>query len=402
MMISTLLRRVEGAAVVSIRVAVRGGSRTEEIPGQGLLAGRALGEGTTRRDWARLAEEVESRGMSANGFGGWDAHGVAVDALVEDAEEALAIAAEMLLEPNFPADRCRLLSKQAAGELQSLADQPEVLTAWAFLEQLYGDQPQARPLQGTPESLERLTAEDLRRFHQAGLERGLVLSITGEIDVEETRGRVIGVFGSEPGIRVHEPLLSDSTTQGSRREVPTGARDQAHLYLGHLTVPRRHHDLAALEVLSVILGAGAGLTGRIPQRVREDEGLAYTSYASAVSGAGLDAGRLVAYVGTSPATLDRAERAVREEFDRLLQDGLREEEVADAKAYLIGRDPFRRETARQWADLMAEGELYGEPVDDAKWAIARIQAVDRAAVDAAARRWIRPAEMVAAVGVPKI
>ena len=390
--------------MVSIRLAVRGGSRTERIAGQGLLAGRALSEGTARRDWVSLAEDIESRGMSASGFGGWDAHGVAVDALAEDASSALAIAAEMLLEANFPADRCRLLTKQAAGELQSLADQPEVLTGWAFLRELYGEHPQARPLQGSAESLETLAAADLESFHVAGLGRGLILSITGEIDPDETRERVNSIFGAAPSssdsIGYLAPPPASPGARGARREVTTGARDQAHLYLGHLTIPRHHADLAALEVLSVILGAGAGLTGRIPERVREDEGLAYTAYASAVSGAGLDAGRLVAYVGTSPATLDRAERAVREEFDRLLQDGLREEEVTDAKAYLIGRDPFRRETARQWADLLAESDLYGEPFDDADWAVARIQAVDRAAVEEAARRWIRPEAMVAAVGLP--
>ncbi len=86
----------------------------------------------------------------------------------------------------------------------------------------------------------------------------------------------------------------------ARRELPSGAVDQAHLYLGHLTVPRLHPDHAALEVLGVVLGAGAGLTGRIPERLREREGLAYTAQATVVGGASSEPGRLVVYVATSP------------------------------------------------------------------------------------------------------
>ena len=170
----------------------------------------------------------------------------------------------------------------------------------------------------------------------------------------------------------------------------TDAEDQAHLYVGHLSVPRRHPDYAALEVLAVILGSGAGLTGRIPARIREREGLAYTAYAQTVAGSGLDCGRLVAYVGTSPATVEKAERGVIEEITRLAEDGIETAELEESRAYLLGREPFRRETARQWADLLIEAEEYGIPVDDFEHRKAELVALDRATVEAAARRHIRP------------
>jgi zinc protease len=390
-----------GAPVISVRIAVLGGARSQEAPGQCLLAGRALSEGTARRDWARLAEDVEARGMSANGFAGWDVHGVAVDALVEDGDFALEIAAEMLLEPTFPEDRCRLLSKQAVGELASFADQGDVVAGWAFLAELYRGVQQEHPMLGTVESLERLRAADIERFHRRGLEQGLLISVTGAIDEDDILRRLEASFGPAAEGVTEETSSASEVRPGLRRVVTTPGRDQAHVYVGQLTVARSHPDLAALEVLSVILGAGAGLTGRIPERVREDEGLAYTSYASAVSSAGLDRGRLVAYAGTSPATVERAEDVIRQEFDRLLADGVTDQEVADAKAYLIGRDPFRRETARQWADLLIESKLYGEPVDDPQWTTDRIAEVDRGAVEAAARKWVRPEEMVTVVGLPE-
>ena len=111
-----------------------------------------------------------------------------------------------------------------------------------------------------------------------------------------------------------------------RREVRVSS-EQAHLYLGHLTVPRNHPQVPALELLGVVLGAGSGLSGRLPERIREAEGLAYGVDARTVGGSGLEPGRFVVYVGTAPETVAQAERSVREELDRLLRDGIDDTEV---------------------------------------------------------------------------
>ena len=180
----------------------------------------------------------------------------------------------------------------------------------------------------------------------------------------------------------------------------TDAEDQAHLYVGHLTVPRNHPDYTALEMVAVTLGSGAGLTGRIPMRIREQEGLAYSANAQTVAGSGEDPGRLVAYVGTSPATVARAEAGVREEIARLVEEGIEPAELEEARAYLLGREPFRRETARQWAELLTEAVQYGLPLDDPALREAELKALDLAEVQAAARRHLRPADLQVTVGLP--
>lgn len=472
--LSVRVRRVPGPPVVAVRVWFCGGARTEAIPGQALIAGRLLAEGTRRRDFRRLAEEVESRGMLLSTYGSFETHGVALDALAADWETALEWAAEVALEPTFPEERCRWLVRQAAAELESLADQPEVLTAWGFLEQLYTPHRRALPLHGTAESLAGLTPADCAAFHRPA-ERRTVIAIAGDLDeaavsaraaelfaaagarpraepeppaphgTGEARRRVElppphegdgdgdGAAGTEPpgggthpetlGIRAGgtvpegaapggfaegavEPLDADAEpaiTHGSASgiaEAETGGAGQAHVYLGHLTVPRAHADYEALELLAVILGAGSGLAGRIPTAVRERAGLAYTATAQTVAGSGLDRGRLVAYAGTSVATAGRAERLVRDELARLVDDGITDVELDEARSYLLGRDPFSRETARQWADLMAQSEHYGLPLDDPARRRERLEAPDRAAVEEAARRHVRPDELVVTVGVP--
>src|SRR5690606_22605579 len=228
-------------------------------------------------------------------------------------------------------------------------------------DQLYAPNPRRRPVQGTVESLAALTPEACRDFHAASLARGGVLAIAGDLDEEAVRARAEELFAAAlrgPAAPAAAPPPPGGLGE-ERREIASGAVDQAHLYLGHLTVPRLHRDHAALELLGVVLGAGAGLSGRIPERLREKEGLAYTAQATAVGGASSEPGRLVVYAGTSPRTVERAERAAREELARLVEEGVSEEELAAARTYLVGREPFRRETARQWADLLAEAAYWG-------------------------------------------
>ena len=74
------------------------------------------------------------------------------------------------------------------------------------------------------------------------------------------------------------------------------------------------------------------------------------------------------------------------------------EEVDDARSYLLGREPFERETARQWADLLAESELHGLPLDNDDWLRERLEALDRPSLVSAIRRHLRPEDLRVTIG----
>lgn len=395
------VRRVEGAPVVAIRLWVRGGGRAEAIPGQALVTGRMLTEGTRTRDWKRIADESESKGMILSSDSTFEYHGVSVDALARDWEQALDWAVELLLDPAFPEDRCSWVSKQAAAELESLTDQPDVKTAWGFLGQLYAPHPRSRPLHGSEESLLAITPADCAAFHAAALTGGVKVAVAGMIDEEPVRRRLESLLASPPHRGTPLPEPAPPAGVAERCLVETEAEDQAHLFVGHLTIPRNHPDYTALEMVAVTLGSGAGLTGRIPTRIREQEGLAYSAHAQTVAGSGEDPGRLVAYVGTSPATVAKAEAGIIEEIERLVKDGIEPAELEEARAYLLGREPFRRETARQWADLLTEAVQYDLPLDDPALRARELKALDLETVQEVARRHIRPGDLRVTVGLPE-
>ena len=396
------VRRVPGLPLVSLRVILRAGIVAEGIPGLSLVTGRMLAEGTRRRGWRQLAEDLENRGMYAHAFGTAESLGVSLDAMSWDWRLALDWLAEMVLEPAFDEARVAFTARQVAAELASLLDQPDVRTGRAFLEQLYHPHPLSRPMQGSEESLQTIRAGDCVDLHRRALGWGGCITVAGDVDEDEVLAVLERIFANRPP---HLPWPESPKIHGlpePRREIRAGEADQSHLYLGHLTVPRRHPDLMALEVAGIVLGSGGDLAGRIPQRVREAEGLAYNAGVGTVSGAGQTPGRFQIYVGTGPRRVERAEKAAREEIERFVEEGLAPGELEEARSFLLGREPFRRETLRQWADAMAISELYGIPVDQPGWREGRLKALTEDEVMTAVRRWIRPGELQVTVGMPRL
>jgi len=392
--------RAGASASVAIRVWLRGGLSSEGRPGLALLTGRMLAEGTRSRSWDRIAAEAEALGMDISAFGGPEVIGVAIDALAQDWRQAAAWAAELALEPSFPSERCAWLRRQTVAELTSLSEQPEVVAGWAFQEQLYAPHPWSRPLQGTRSSIESLSSEDCAAFHRQSLARGCIVSVVGDIDPTEVEPVLERLFSlvAEP-VNGDEPALPVGGEPERLVELPEG--DQAHLLMGRLTVPVTDPDRVALELAAVILGSGPGLAGRIPERIREAEGLAYATHVATTAGAGLSPGRFVVYLGTAPRNVDRARAAVGEEVARILSEGILANEFEEARMYLLGSEPFRRETARQVALLQAQSCLYELPFDRAGWLAGELDRMDSTVVESAMVRHLDPERWFCTIGLPR-
>jgi zinc protease len=392
--------RAGNSTSVAIRVWLRGGMSSEGRPGLALLTGRMLAEGTPSRSWDRIATEAEALGMDISTFGGPEVIGVSIDALAEDWRQAAVWAADLALHSSFPDDRCGWVARQTVAELASLSEQPEVLTGWAFQEQLYAPHPWSRPLQGSRDSIEALSSEDCSIFHRESLARGCIVSVAGDIDPAEVEPLLEELFASAGDAAIQDEL--ETPIGGAReRQVVLPVSDQAHLLVGKLTVPVTDPDRVALELAAVVLGSGPGLAGRIPQRIREAEGLAYATHVATAAGAGLSPGRFVVYLGTAPQNVDRARRAVGEEVRRLLDDGFEPGELEEARLYLLGSEPFGRETARQVAVLRAQSCLYDMPVDQVGWLASKLEGLDSDAVAAAMERHLDPDSWVCTVGMPR-
>jgi zinc protease len=206
-----------------------------------------------------------------------------------------------------------------------------------------------------------LTRQDLLEFHrQFFVPNNVILSIVGDFRVADLLPKVEKAFAAwQPKPVVFPTYPPPAPQTGKRVKFITMPAQQLNIYLGHLGITRTNPDYYALQVLDTILGGGAGFTARIPQRLRDELGLAYTTFASITMTAGLDPGRFVSFIGTSPANMQLAMDGLLNEIRRIIAEPVTAQELQDAKDYLTGSFVFAFESSPQIARFLVHAEVYG-------------------------------------------
>jgi zinc protease len=136
-----------------------------------------------------------------------------------------------------------------------------------------------------------------------------------------------------------------------------------HILLGHLGIRRKNPDFVVLQVLDVILGSGPGFTSRIPRRLRDEQGLAYTTYSDITGSSGIYPGRFAAYICTSPENRETALTGLLNEIRDLVEHGISQEELETAQDYLTGSFVFDVQSNALVARFLLSVELFGLGMD---------------------------------------
>src|SRR6185436_8815660 len=295
---------------VSMTASVLAGARydTELKAGLAIMVSRLLDEGTENRTSLEIADAIESVGGGIDTDGSFERIIATAGVLKKDIDLGLELLSDLLMRPAFPQVYVDKEIERTLTEIISARDRPQVVAGWAFNELVYQDHPLHRPSHGYPQTVEKLTRADLLDFHgRYFVPNNVLLSIVGDFRVQELMPKIAKAFGSWKPKKVEFPTYSEPVRQvGKRVKFITMPAQQLNIYLGHLGVTRTNPDYYVLQVLDTILGGGAGFTARIPQRLRDELGLAYTTFASITMTAGLDTGRFVSFIGTSPENMKLA------------------------------------------------------------------------------------------------
>jgi len=333
----------------------------ESKAGLAIMVSRLLDEGTQNRTSLEIADAIESVGGAIETDGSFERIIATAGVLNKDVDLGLELLSDLLIRPIFPQDFVDKEIERTLAEITSAKDRPQVLAGWAFNELVYQDHPLHRPSHGYPQTVEGLTRDDLLQFHrQYFVPNNVILSIVGDFKIGELLPKVEKAFGSWENRPIAFPTYPPPVKQvGKRVRFITMPAQQLNIYLGHLGVTRTNPDYYALQVLDTILGGGAGFTARIPQRLRDELGLAYTTFASITMTAGLDPGRFIAFIGTSPENMNLALDGLLNEIRRIIDEAVTAQELQDAQDYLTGSFVFAFESSPQIARFLVHAEVYG-------------------------------------------
>jgi zinc protease len=397
----TLLVREDHRLPFLYVVAACGGgllSETESNNGITRLMADMLVRGTVARSASEIATAVESLGASLTPFAGLDGFGLQARCLTDDADTIMAILADCLLHPVFPADE---LAKQKDVQLSLIAEQedrPFYKAQEALRRSLYPDHPYRWTTLGSTNTVPAISREGLRSFARRHVVGGnTVLAIFGDITPEKARRLALRHMKELPA----DPAPADLCAEPLPKNLPARVvlplpREQTIILSGFLGVNMKDPRRDALEVLDTAL---SGLSSELGDQVREKRGLAY--YVGAFQHADRQTGVFALYAGIRADALPEVETLFSNEVDRLCSRGLTDEEISRSRSQIASGYDMSLQDNMHLATTCAFNELYGLGYEYTFRTKERVQAVTADAIREAARSVMMPQRHAVSIVVPK-
>jgi predicted Zn-dependent peptidase len=374
---------------VAIGLWCRTGSRHELDHEAGIthLIEHMLFKGTARRTAREIAEEVEGRGGSLNAFTDKENTCYYCRMLSEDSAVGIDVLSDMMCNSLMDPEELEREEKVVLEEIKRSQDEPSDHVHELHLAGRWGEHPLGKPVIGTPESVTSFRREDLIAYMERRYQGGnVLLAVAGNADPETIRAQAEELLG---GLAASEPTCDRDNglerPQGVAGKNEVGKDvEQVHFCIGTDGAAVYDEELYTQAVLDTALGGS--MSSRLFQEIREKRGLAYAIGSYSLNYAA--GGAYTVYGGTSPENWPLVQELVRQEFDRVIQEGLSEGEIERAKKQLEGNTVLSLEGMSGRMMRMSRNELtHGRqiPVEET---LAKIAAVDNAKIIEFAVRYL--------------
>ena len=389
--------------VVTVIAVHEAGAVTDPAGREGLatLVASMLAEGTATMDGETLALRLERLGASFGASADWDVAVASLTVTRSRLADALALFAETLTAPSFPARELERLKAERLAELLQLRTEPRGLADEMTSHFVYAPESRyARPAGGGAAAVEAITARDVGELYSARYRAGgTTVIVAGDVGTDDAVALLEEAFGPWGGSAPAAVAVVDGPATAPRGVQVVVKEDapQSEIRVAHVGVPRTHPDYFRIVVMNAILG---GLfSSRINLNLRERN--AYTYGARSEFDWRRAAGPFVVSTAVASDVTAAAVREILGEIDRMRAEPVSEEELSLATSYLRGVFPIRYETTAAVATALANLVIYGLADDYFDMYRANIAAVTAADVLEAAPRHVHPDRLrVVVVGDP--
>ncbi len=358
-----------------------------------------MARGTRDHDFEAIDRELvrlDNAAISADGGTGFMRFTVSCKR--EYLPEMVKLLGKMLREPSFPKAEFETIRRSAIESIRSQLKEPGPLAAQALRRKLHPYPKDNVRYNATYEELiargEALTLEEIRKLYE-GLVSGAngELAVVGDFDPDQVLRQVGDLLDGWKTATQYKRIATpaDTTVGGSVEVIDTPDKANAVYRAGHtLALRYTDPDFPALELGNNILGESG--TSRLWTRLREKDGLCY-NVGSSYSVGGLDPeGGFTFRAICNPANMPKVREAMAEEIEKILKDGVTQEELDSAKKAILA-------DRRTFTDGEIVGRLSGNLVcGDSFTAYAersrKIGAVTVEQVNAALRKHLQPKRLI--------
>jgi zinc protease len=374
--------------LVTASLIIKNGGEVDplELAGVADLTANLLARGTTTRSATKIAEEIENLGGELEAAARWDSTSVSVGVMSDKIAPAMTILADVVRRPTFKSDEIERQRQQYLDTLTLSLDEPSSIARFVGAKVLYGDGLYGHPIQGTLESVKRISRPDILKMHHLFYRSdNAILVIGGDINPETGFTLAKRFFGDWAKPASHLPTTptvkkSDSTTSGRVLVIDKANAGQASVFLVCRGINRKDPDYYRGIVTNSVLN---GYSGRLNQEIRIKRGLSYGAGSSLE--ARKDIGPFVATAQTKNESGPEVAGLLVNEVARLSTLPPTESELTPRKAALIGEFSRNLETVNGLVSHISSLALYGLSLDEINHFIENVQLINSADVEKFAR-----------------
>jgi predicted Zn-dependent peptidase len=375
---------------VSMGAWIGTGSRDEapEVNGVSHFVEHMVFKGTTSRSAQQIAREVDTIGGNLDAFTGKEMVCFNIKVLDENVAPALDVLSDLVLHPTFTPEELAREQGVILEEIKMDEDNPDYLVHEIFTQNFWKGDALGRPILGTVKTVSSFNQQIVFDFYNSRFTpRNMVFSAAGNLEHDAFVAQVERQFGS---------LAADGSAPVAVPEAPTAtphitlkrkkSLEQVQFCLG---VPApRVNDSSRYGVYLLNTMLGGGMSSRLFQTIREDQGLAYSIYSE--MNPFRDTGSLCVYAGTSVDKTEKVLRLTLEELRRLKEETVSEAELKRAKDQLKSNMVIGLESSGSRMSNLARQQMYFGRFFGVDEIIEEIEAVSSADVQELAQQLFRP------------
>ncbi|MHB8301749.1 MAG: M16 family metallopeptidase [Acidobacteriaceae bacterium] len=375
-------------------IIIRGGSRDEPAAKTGLVDLYAQAwrtSGTAKMTGDRMDDVLEAKAASIETDGDTGSTTMTWTSFQQDFPQVFGMATDLLLHPQFRADKLMLAQRQEATGIIRRNDDPGQIAVREAEMLAYGkDNPYAR----VPEfsTVQAVTLADLTAWHDRTVApNNMIVGVSGDFNTAEMEAKLRAAFDALPaGAKfVPTPVTFAGPTPGVYLAQKSDV-NQSNVWIVGLGTEKSNPDYYALSVMNTVFSGGFG--SRLFQAVRTKLGLAYS--VNGVYGASYDhPGLFYTAAGTKSPSTVATTQAMLQQIRDLKTDPPTEKELHDAKDQLLNSWVFHFDTPGKILRQQATLAFYGYPADFIEKYRAGIEKVTAADVTRVANKYVHASKL---------
>jgi zinc protease len=368
-----------------------------ELAGINQLWASSLIRGNQQYDYESLSTLLESIGADMNGFASRNMMGLSASFLKESLDQGLDLFSLCWQHPLF-LDReiAKAKDEQLAG-LRAQLDKPIYPLFQALRERLFPAHPYGREPLGSPESLDDITAQDLRRLHQRlQSTKGSVLVVVGDVNPKAIQLRLGHLLAASPKLNLQPtnyPLPRSPET--GPVIIEDGKMQQVQILIGFRAPALNSAEAHVMEIIRALLG---GMGGRLFPDLRSRQTLAYA--VQPFYSSGILSGTFGVYMSTTPGKEEAALAGLNQHLENMRQLPVSELELARAKNYFSGVEIIEQQSFTSQATTMARDYIAGLGYNYNQKLLAAVREVTAQDILKVCQKVFDPAERVTVIYQP--